>query len=208
MEKAMKLLLCSCDKSQNLDRDAIEKATGLPCSRVYNALCTNELGEAATAMQNGDTIIACGQEAPVFENLSEELELETPLLVDIRDRAGWSDESSQATPKVAALLAEAMLPTHAAPMLDIPSEGMCLILGDAATAIPAAQQLSAALSVTVICTDTPDMIPTTTREFDVMTGKLRSAAGSLGRFEVIIDALSTPSPAGRGTLTFRCLAAR
>ncbi len=198
----MKLMLCSCDKSQSLDREAIASATGLTCSRVHSALCTSELAEAAAALGEGDTIIACGQETAIFEALADELALDPPQMVDIRDRAGWSDEGKAATPKIAALLADAGLALRPAPTIDIPSEGMCLILGTAEIVLPVAEQLAESLAVTVVTTDAPDFVPGATRKFDLMTGKLRNATGSLGRFEVGFDGLSVLKPGGRGTPEF------
>ena len=103
------LLVCDCLGSQSVDRNAIEAGTGIGCSRLHTALCTREIAKAAEALVEGDVAIACGQEIARFEELADELGVEPPLLVDIRDRAGWSDESAEAGPKQAALVADAAL---------------------------------------------------------------------------------------------------
>ena len=37
-----KLLLCDCAGTFAPDREALEKATGLTCSRVYSGLCVSQ----------------------------------------------------------------------------------------------------------------------------------------------------------------------
>ena len=51
---------------------------------------TDQLQIAAAAMEAGDVIIACQQQAHTFADLAEELDAPVPLFVDIRDRAGWT----------------------------------------------------------------------------------------------------------------------
>ncbi|MCF6305882.1 MAG: 4Fe-4S binding protein [Rhodobacteraceae bacterium] len=194
------LILCDCSKSQILDSKTISKATGMGCSRVHTALCTDELADAAALMQTGNTTIACLQERQVFEELAEELGVETPDFVDIRDRAGWSDEGADSMAKMAALLADSQLMPKPQKMVDIYSDGRCLIIGSEAIVLQTAAQLSDQLSVTVLLDTAPD-IPIG-RSFDVVLGKLRSARGSLGGFDIRIDALQIMQPAGRGEFGF------
>lgn len=195
-----KLLLCSCAGTQSPDPKAIGAATGLSCSRVHSALCGAEADAAARAMQHGDVIVACGQEAAFFEALAEEAGVAPPDCVDIRDRAGWSDDRGDKTPKIAALLALAAVPPHPEKTVDVISEGVCLILGASAIVLPVAEQLCETLSVTCVTSDPPDMTMAGLRRFDLHRGRLRQAGGSLGRFEVVFDDFSATVPAGRGML--------
>ena len=196
---AKTLMLCDCGSSQTLDADAIGKATGLKCSMVHNGLCTSGLDSLTQALPNGDVVIACAQEIAIFSDLADELESPAPLCVDIRDRAGWSNEGKAATPKIAALLAEAALPAPAVKTYDVESEGLCLILGHSDVVLPVAEQLSETIDVTVLLTDTPEVIP---NGLDVLSGTIRKAAGSLGKFTVTVDALRMLDPSGRGALKF------
>ena len=189
------LILCDCSGSQKLDAKALAKSTGLQCSRVHTALCTRELGEAATLLQSGPAIIACQQERQIFEELAEETGT-TPGFIDLRDRAGWSEDGKTSTAKMAALLADFALTPPAIKMLDLQSEGQCLILGPEKIALKAAADLSDILSVTVLLESIED-IPTQ-RNFDVVIGQLKSAHGGLGHFELRIDALQMLMPGGRG----------
>ena len=50
------LILCNCSGSQDLDKDALEAATGLPCSRVHSGLCTTQTDDVAKAIVSGEAI--------------------------------------------------------------------------------------------------------------------------------------------------------
>ena len=198
------LILCDCLGSQSVDRTALSSASGLACSKVFSALCTSQINEAAALMQKGEVVIACRQEQALFEELAAEIGPEIgadmPGFVDIRDRAGWSETGPKSGPKMAALVRDAMLETPASKSLDIYSDGQCLILGRPETTFPAAAQLSEMLSVTVLVQAPTDVPPNA--GFDVIIGDLKSVAGTLGHFEVRIDALQLAIPGGRGDLQF------
>jgi len=193
-----KLLLCDCLGSQNIDAEAIEKACGIPCSKVHTELCRKEAASAADALQAGDVIIACQQERQAFEDLAADLETAGPAFVDIRDRAGWTGDQAHVTPKMAALIAEAVLPVPGEKVLDISSGGTCLIAGEAGPALEAANDLCEVLSVTVLLAPDAELLVLDDRRFDIVRGRLRSAQGSLGRFKLTFDALQERIPGGRG----------
>ncbi len=197
---AKKLVLCDCGGSQVHDVAAIEAGAGVSCSRVYTALCTHQMEQAAQEISNDSVLVACQQERSVFEDLAAEIGREAPGFVDLRDRAGWSDGAGKAGAKMAALTAEALLPVRPARSVDVVSEGVCLIVGAGAVALPLAASLSEALSVTVLCTDAAE--PGTRRDFDVVRGKLARVNGALGGFSVNIDALQLLEPSGRGDFSF------
>ncbi|MEL6508739.1 MAG: 4Fe-4S binding protein [Pseudomonadota bacterium] len=190
------LILCDCLGTQSLDKDAIETATGLSCSRVHTGLCVSQLEAASTAIAAGDALIACQQERSTFEEIAADLEVETPAFVDLRDRAGWSADTASKTPKMAAFLAEAMMEAPVTPAVDVTSEGMCLIVGKSDIALPAAATLSETLSVTVLLTDA-DAEPPLDRRYDPIKGHIRRVAGALGGFSLTIDALQQLNPGGR-----------
>jgi ferredoxin len=182
--------------SAPLEAEALSKASGLVLRASCTALCTEQIDRAAAAVQAGDTIFACAQEARRFEALADDLGVEAPPVVDLRDRASWSDDPASKLPKMAALLAEAQLPASPAKSLDVVSEGLCLVLGPADIALDAAAQLQDYLGVTVLLSSADD-IPDS-RAFDVILGKLRRAEGAFGQFRVTIDALQQLVPGGRG----------
>ena len=194
---AKTLILCDCLGSQELDRDKIEAAAGVACSRIHSSLCTAEAGDAAEAISRGFAIIACQQERARFEEIAEDIGTPPPGFVDLRDRAGWSDEAPEAGPKQAALVAEALLPTPRTRAVDVTSEGRCLVLGRSAVALPAAERLSGPLAVTALVSDELEDLPLD-RGFEVISGQLKTASGALGGFRLHIDALRQIEPGGRG----------
>jgi len=198
------LVLCDCLASQTPDAKGIEKTTGLKCTRVYNFLCGDQIGEAAKLLAQGDIIIACQQERQTFQDLAAEIDADEPGFVDLRDRAGWSDDETSKLPKMAALAAEAALPAQPVKSLDVISEGTCLIIGASEAVLPAAAQLCETLAVTALLTDAAKTSGETStetpidRRFDVVHGTLTRVTGSLGQFEVQIDAFRSLIPGGRG----------
>ncbi len=193
------LITCDCMGTQSIDADALSAATGHDVHPPCTALCTTQLDRAAEAMKGGDAIFCCAQEGRTFEALAAELDVPAPATLDLRNRAGWTDDTATTLPKMSALIAEGLLPASPAKTLDVVSEGLCLILGKADVVFGVAEQLSDHLGVTVLLqngTDIPD-----TRDFDVIVGELRNATGALGQFNVRIDALQMVEPGGRGGFT-------
>lgn len=190
------LIVCDCLGSQPIDTKTLEAATGLACSKVMTEACGRQLDQVAKLMQGGNTVIACQQQSRLFSELSEELDVATPAFVDLRDRAGWSDEATRAGPKMAALAAEALLPRVAEKTVDVVSNGACLILGGAEITLAAAEDLRDVLAVTVLLDHTPDMPPA--NGFDVVAGRLASASGTLGQFNLRLDGFRQQIAGGRG----------
>lgn len=195
-----KLLLCDCLGSQPLDAKRIAEASGLDVTRVHTNLCGAEAEVAAKLIESGDLIVACQQESAFFDMLAEELGVESPGFVDIRDRAGWSDEGAAASPKMAALIAESRLTLPVRKVLDVVSEGTCLIVGSGDVAFEAATRLCDTLAVTVLQTDAAE-VPAD-RRFDVVRGKVTNLSGALGDFKVRIDGFAMLQPGGRGAFAF------
>lgn len=190
------LITCDCLGSQIIDAPALAKSTGLDVRPPCTALCTRQADIAATAISQGDAIICCGQEARRFAEMAEELGVDAPPTLDLRDRAGWTSDTASTLPKMAALVADAALPMPPIKSLDVISEGLCLILGPADVALAAAEALKDHLGVTVLL-DPADELPETS-DYDVVKGKLARATGALGQFETRFDALEQRAPEGRG----------
>ncbi|GGH30940.1 4Fe-4S dicluster domain-containing protein [Cribrihabitans marinus] len=193
------LILCDCAGSQAVDAERIAQGCGTSCSRVHTELCGAELDQAARLIGQGDAVIACQQERATFEALAEELGVEAPGFVDLRDRAGWSDQGDRAGPKMAALAAEALLPAPITPAVDVISEGVCLIAGPGDVAFDLAARLCGTLAVTVLVTDAADL--PARRDFDVIRGRVRQLSGALGGFALRLDGFRSVSPSGRGDFT-------
>jgi len=159
-------------------------------------LCTGELGAVEQALNAGEQVlIACGQEQEVFRALADEVGADAPAFVDLRDRAGWSEQGEAATAKMAALAAEALLPHPVTPSVDVISEGTCFITGPGEIAFDLAERLSGVLAVTVLVTDEAQPV---SRAYDVIRGRIKSVGGALGGFTIQLDALQQTQPGGRG----------
>ncbi len=197
---AKTLITCDCEGSQSIDSTALADTLGHAVAPPCSALCTRQIDRAAAALTAGDAIFCCTQESRVFTELAEELGVTPPPLLDLRDRAGWSDDPASKLPKMSALASEALLNAPLEKSLDVTSEGLCRILGTGDAALQAAHQLKDHLSVTLL-TDATAPLPDT-RDFDVIGGTLRKARGALGQFEVTIDALRQVVPGGRGELNY------
>ncbi|WP_299592780.1 4Fe-4S binding protein [uncultured Tateyamaria sp.] len=193
------LITCDCLGTQTIDAKGLSEATGLDVQPPCSALCTTQLAQAEAALSDPDAVFCCTQEARIFEELAEGLDRPAPPVLDLRDRAGWSDDTAPKLPKMSALIADAMLPAEPEKTLDVVSEGLCLILGPSAVVLDAAEQLKDHLGITVLLSNAAE-IPDT-RAYDVVVGKLRRASGAFAQFEVVIDALQQIEPGGRGAFT-------
>ncbi|SDX12302.1 4Fe-4S binding protein [Litoreibacter albidus] len=193
------LLICDCLGTQAVDAAALGVATGRQCSKLHTALCQSEIDVAAKAMAGGDVMIACQQEVPRFADLAEELGTEMPAFVDIRDRAGWTADTRDTAPKMAALVADAALGQPLPKTLDVVSDGVCLIVGGTEASFEAAEKLSDILAVTVLVPSAEDV--RVVSGYDICVGRLHRTAGTLGQFHVSIDAFQQVLPGGRGAAT-------
>jgi ferredoxin len=180
------LHVCNCNRSMPLDGAALGNALGGETpARIHEQLCKSELthfGETA----NGDVVVACTQEAKLFESVAaESKQVSTIRFVNIRELGGWSREAVQATPKIAALLAAAALPEpEPVPSASYHSDGQLLIIGPAAEALHCAALLGNALSVSILATDTRGAELPAGRDFPIYSGTLRGIEGWLGAFTV------------------------
>ena len=193
-----RVILCDCGGSQRVDEDGIGTGTGLACSRVHSALCTHPEDAARELAQGG--IMACGQEVDALTEVALAAGVEVPAFVDIRDRAGWTDDRGAVGPKQAALLADAATIVSPARALDVGSEGLCLVIGPPTTAVAAAERLCGTLSITVLLPDGSP--PPDDRRFEAVSGRIRAATGAFGSFALSIDGLRQVDPTGRGPLEF------
>ena len=180
------LFLCSCNGTQPLDAAAIGRALGLPAApKVRSMLCQKELPAFADGA-HGDVLVACTQEARLFEEIAQEgARTQTIRFVNVRESGGWSPEARAATPKIAALIAAASLPEPApVPQVSYVSRGQLLVVGPLDAALDWAKLLSQQLAVTVLATGRAAgaSLPAE-RAFPVMSGKLTALTGWLGAFE-------------------------
>ena len=189
MSTSMKTLLCNCNRTMPLDGPSLTKALGLSApTTIHTTLCRREAPEFQRAAKSGDDLlVACTQESRLFLELNQQTVgapsvAERPIrFVNIRETGGWSKDASNATPKIAALIAAAQLPeVEPVPTVPYKSAGRCLVIGDASAAERAAAML-AGLQVSLLVTGSGTLAQR--RERAVHAGRLTKLSGWLGAFE-------------------------
>lgn len=172
--------------------------------RTATQLCRRELDAFKAAVATGAPLtVGCTQEAPLFGEIAAETGRDDGIVyANIRETAGWSDQASDAAPKMAALLAAAAEPAPAIALVPLKSEGVALVYGRDETAIEAARRLADHLDITVLLTKPDDIAPPRATAFPVFQGTIVNARGHLGAFELRIDDYAAPAPSSRGALVF------
>ena len=209
-----KVLLCDCEGTMPLDGRAIAACLGGAGAdefRIHRQLCRAEIERVKRAAGGGAAVIvACTQEAPVFADAVRETGAETPLrFVNIREHAGWSDEARAATPKIAALIAEAALDIPPARSLTLASSGRLLVLGRDETALAAARRVADRLDVTLLLTaGAGDVVPPERTDLVLARGEIVAARGRFGAFEVEVAGFAFARPSSRAGLGFEEAARR
>ena len=179
--------LCSCNRTMPFDAEAFAKAAasaGAASVQTFDAMCQHELARFGDAV-DGDTLVACTQESRLLgEAASDSPRVSTMRFFNIREKAGWSKEASFATPKIAALIAQAMLPDPApTTQVSYTSAGQTLVIGSMADALAVADVLKGSLSVSVLATDAAGELQGT-RDYSVVSGVEVAVTGWLGAFTV------------------------
>jgi ferredoxin len=114
-----------------------------------------------------------------------------------------SNDAAAAGPKMAALIAAAAEPSPEIPFVTLKSEGVALIYGSDARAVEAGELLKAHLDITVLITPPAAVAPPRSSDFPIVKGRIRSAKGYLGAFEITVDDFAQPLTSSRGALSFR-----
>lgn len=208
-----RLLICNCEGTMPIDGKALARACTVGADgrasregdlEVFTQLCRSQLDRFRKVLGNADPlVVACTQEAPLFEEVRAEGNAAQAIsYVNIRETAGWSDEASAATPKIAALLAAAGVNPPPVSTVPFKSSGVTLVYGSNEDALSAARQLASRLNITVML-DRPADIPGQPKmDIPVVQGRVRNARGHLGAFELIVDDYAIPAPSSRGVLKF------
>ncbi len=200
-----KVFLCNCEISMALDDKGLAEALGSDSQAVvHTQLCRAQIDRfKEAAAQGGPLLVACTQEAPLFEETKAELGPDTQIAyTNIRERAGWSEEGPDATAKIAALLAEAALAIPSSSSVTMTSAGECLVYGRGQLALDAAMQLGARLSVTLLLSDPTDILPPGSIDMPIFKGRVSGAEGHLGSFKLTVDGFSTMEVSSRQALGF------
>ncbi len=202
-----RILICNCERTLDLDGAALARALGTERPEIATQLCRAEIDRVRTAVRSDrPTLVCCTQEAPVFAEVArEEAGADgDPALdfVNIRERAAWSADRAAATPKIAALIAEAAVAVPPVPEVTLRSDGACLVYGTDEVALAAARQLAPRLAVTVVLDRPRAVLPPSVGEVPLFRGTVTKLRGHLGAFVVDVDGYAPAVVSSRGTLAF------
>ena len=204
-----RILLCNCENTMTLDGKALAKACGADgVPDIASQLCRAQIDNFRTEIgKGGRVLVACTQEAPLFREIAEEAAEEggdsaAVGTVNIRETAGWSDEAGKATPKIAALLAEAAVEIPPTPTVTMVSSGVCLVYGGDQGAVDAALRLAERLDVTLLLSKPGEIMPPREMGVPVFRGTISAAKGHMGAFEITVDDYAQASVSARSWLDF------
>ena len=199
-----RVLVCDCERTMKIDGRALARALETDEPVLQTHLCRSQIETFRSAVADDEPLlVCCTQEAPLFDEIASEADAATrPAFVNIRERAGWSDEGAKATAKMAALIAEAARDIEPTSAIEIASGGVTLVYGVGQAAIDAARQLSGRLNVTCLLADGDDLVPGPVMDVPVFRGRIRGAAGRLGAFELTIDDFAAYAPSARSGFAF------
>jgi ferredoxin len=186
MSPDKQLFLCSCNGTAPIDAPAVAAALGLAQPPVVQTMLCQKQLPAFADQARGDVIVGCTQEARLFGEIADEgARTQAIRFVNLREAGGWSPQARGATPKLAALLAQAALPDpEPVTSVSYRSEGQVLIAGPLDAALFWADALKDRLAVTVLATGrTQGAELPVERDYPVYSGTLASVAGWLGAFE-------------------------
>lgn len=210
--RGKRILVCSCEGTMPLNGGKLAKACAAIGAtggadgdlEINSQLCRAQLEVYQRALLSDQPLlIACTQEAPLFADFAAEESANKDIaFVNIRERAGWSAEAADATPKIAALIAEAALDIESTTSVSMESGGTCLVYGKDERAIEAAKQLADRLDVTVLLDQPKDVLPPWLMDVPIFKGRITQAKGHLGQFGITVDDYAPASPSSRARLSF------
>ncbi|HMO06786.1 MAG TPA: 4Fe-4S binding protein [Paracoccaceae bacterium] len=198
------VLTCTCEGTMAPDVAAMARAACGDGSAPVHQLCRAQADRYREALATGRPItVACTQEAPLFCEMAEAAGATQPIaFANIRETAGWTEQAADSAPKMAALLAMAAEAPGEFSFVTMESRGVVLILGRDETAVEAGHRLADSLNVTVLLAPGAEVTPPGETVFPVMQGRVRTARGHLGAFDLTIDATAAALPSSRRVLAF------
>lgn len=201
------VLVCDCQGGMTLDPGAIAGALDRADNNapfINTQLCRSQLDNFRAAVRDADPVlVCCTHEAPLFDEVAHEDAPDTPVsFVNIRESAGWSEQGAKATPKMAALIAEAALDMEPAQAVTMTSAGRAVVYGGGETVLEAARRLASRMDVTCVARPGAEAAPSALNKTPMFQGTAVSAQGHLGAYEITFKDFAAASPSSRGSIDF------
>ena len=197
-------LICNCEGTMPLDAAKISDNINAEVGKPYSHLCRSQLSAFEAALSGEqDLVVACQQEAPLFQEIAEENGLgDRVSFINIRETAGWSDQAEKATAKISALLGAVDDTAKPARLKSIEADGMCLVYGAGQQALEMAQYLARTLSVTLLLSDQDDLVLPQQSDIPIYRGDIETMSGSFGGFSLTVNNYAPLMPSARKNLEF------
>lgn len=188
----------------SLDGKSLAAALEGEAPFVNTQLCRAQLDNFSKAAASGEPLlVCCTQEAPLFIEVAGEQNPDANIAyVNIRERAGWSDQGKKATAKTAALIAEAAVDMTPASSVALTSGGETIVYGDGEVALEVAKRLSSRLNVTCVLKSGADAAPPRLTDFPIFSGTITAATGRIGAFNITVKGLAAMTPSSRREMSF------
>ena len=200
------ILACNCENTMRVDTAKLARDLGLhETPDLHHNLCRRQLAAFEKAIQQEPerkTIITCTQEAPLFQELADDLGEFDLSYVNIRENAGWSKSGDKAGAKIAALIAQSAFEITPTGLISLASQGACIVYGASQQAMDIATKLSGHLNVSLILTDFEGVMMPLSTDFTIHSGKISKAGGSIGNFEITLDGYAALKPSSKNQLEF------
>ena len=180
--------LCDCNHGFALDAGRLASSADA-LVQCHHALCGAELPALEASLSSGQRVhVACTQETALFGELAEAQGAgERIRFFNLREHAGWSAQSTAATPKLAALIAAAttLADPEPVPAVQMSAGRSLLIIGEAGAALGWAERLAGSFEPAVqITARTPGAELPAVNAYPVWSGRPVKLAGHLGAFEL------------------------
>ena len=170
------VLICDCEGTIKLPEKVLKKLFNNEKLNINTHLCRAQISNFNDAISGGEPLlVSCTQEAPLFVEKAIETDPELAIsYVNIRERAGWSDEGDKALPKITALIQEATLQPPMANSLTMRSEGSVLIYGRDESALEIAKQVANRLSAICIIGGNEEIQPPHLMDVPIFFGNINA----------------------------------
>src|SRR5262245_30947103 len=128
------ILICSCEDTVPLDGEKVRRVCRDSVVIEGRQFCRAELDRVRKAAAGGaPVVIACTQEAPLFNEIAEEAGLNAPTFVNIRETGGWAKDAKTAGPKMSAFIAAIAWPWPDVSFVSLSIAGVPMLSGEYAT---------------------------------------------------------------------------